>query len=102
MKDILFNLALIDTINFCKAHNIPANGRNGNGSHLVKYPRRWTYALVESDTGRAIVTVTFYKNQVPTHFITPPVNVCGYQPSFPGSRGCRKTAVKDGYCQEHQ
>lgn len=28
--------------------------------------------------------------------------LCGYQPSFPRSRGCRKKAVKDGYCEVHQ
>lgn len=66
MKEILFNLALIDTTQFCIEHKIDCSG-----SHLVKYPRRFTYALVRSKTGRAIVTVTFHKNQVPTHFITP-------------------------------
>jgi len=64
MEKILFNLALIDTLNFCKA-----NGINPSGSHLVKYPRRWTYALCRDTDGQAIVTVTFYKNQEPTHFI---------------------------------
>lgn len=65
MKEILFNLALIDTTNYCKDHNLDCSG-----SHLVKYPRRFTYALVNDKTGRAIVTVSFYKNSVPTHFIT--------------------------------
>ena len=66
MKDILFNLALIDTAQFCIK-----NGLDCSGSHLVKYPHRQTYALVKDETGRAIVTVSFYKHQTPTHFITP-------------------------------
>ena len=65
MKEILYNLALIDTVNFCREHNIDCSD-----SHLVKYNRRFMYALCNSK-GRAIVTVTFYKNRVPTHFITP-------------------------------
>lgn len=64
MKEILFNLALIDCVNFCKANNLDCSG-----SHLVKYPRRFTYALLKDDTGKAIITVTFYKNRVPSHFI---------------------------------
>lgn len=62
MKDILLNLALIDATNFCKANNIDCSG-----THLHKYPRRYTYALVRDEDGRAIVTTTFHKNQVPTH-----------------------------------
>jgi hypothetical protein len=64
MKDILFNLALIDTTMFCKEHNLDCSG-----SFLTKYPRKFTYALCKQDTGRAIVTVTFHKRQVPTHII---------------------------------
>lgn len=64
MKEILYNLALIDTINFCKANSIDCSG-----THLYKYPRRFTYALCKDDTGRAIVTVTFHKSAVPTHSI---------------------------------
>lgn len=62
MKEILFNLAMIDTINFCKRNDIDCSG-----SHLYKYPRRFTYALLNTATGRALVTVTFHKNQVPTY-----------------------------------
>jgi hypothetical protein len=64
MKEILFNLALIDAIRFCKAHNIDCSG-----THLVKYPRRFVYALVKSDTGRAILTTTFHKRAEPTHSV---------------------------------
>lgn len=64
MKEILYNLALIDTINFCKEKGIDCSN-----THLYKYPRRFTYALLNSETGRSIVTVTFYKNAVPTHTI---------------------------------
>lgn len=64
MKEILYNLALIDTLNFAKANNI-----DPSGTHLVKYPRRQTYALCKNETGRAIITVTFYKSSTPSHFI---------------------------------
>lgn len=64
MKEILFNLALIDAINFCKANKIDCSG-----THLYKYPRRFTYALLKSETGRAILTTTFHKSSVPTHYI---------------------------------
>ena len=64
MQQILSNLALIDTITFCKQNNIDCSG-----SHLYKYPRKQTYALLRTETGKAIVTVTFSKNSTPTHFI---------------------------------
>ena len=64
MKEILFNLALIDANKFCKD-----NGIDYSGTHLFKYPRRWTYALIKSETGKAILTTTFYPNQVPSHAI---------------------------------
>ena len=63
MKDILFNLALIDTINFCKA-----NGIDCSGSHLEKAKRGYTYTLFQDATGNPLVSVTFHKNQVPTHY----------------------------------
>lgn len=64
MKEILFNLALLDAINYCKEHKIDCSG-----THLVKYPRRFTYALVNSENGRAIITTTFYKNRVPSRYL---------------------------------
>lgn len=64
MKEILQNLALIDMINFCKENKIDCSG-----THLYKYPRQFRYALLKDETGKAVVTVTFHKNQVPTHFI---------------------------------
>jgi hypothetical protein len=64
MEKILFNLALIDATEFCKDNNIDCSG-----SHLIKYPRRWVYALCRDEDNRAIITTTFYKNQTPTHFI---------------------------------
>lgn len=64
MKEILFNVALLESINFCKANNIDCSG-----THLYKYPRRFTYALVKDDTGLAILTTTFHKNAVPTHSV---------------------------------
>jgi len=62
MDKILFNLALIHTTEFCKENNI-----NCSGSHLVKYRRRWVYALCRDSDNGAIVTVTFHKNSVPTY-----------------------------------
>ena len=64
MKEILFNLALLDAINYCKEHKIDCSG-----THLVKYPRRFTYALVKDENGRAILTTTFYKSSVPHHHV---------------------------------
>ena len=65
MKDILFNLALIDTINFCKANNIDCSG-----SHLVKHTdKKYTYVLVHSANGLPIVDVVFHKSSVPTHSV---------------------------------
>lgn len=66
MKEILFNLALIDAMDFCKRNKIDCSG-----TYLIKYPRGFRYALCKAETGKAIVTTTFYKNQVPTHFVTP-------------------------------
>lgn len=65
MKDILFNLALIDLTNFCTEHNL----HGPEGSHLVKNGRGFTYTLVTHDTERPIASVTFHKMQVPTHLI---------------------------------
>lgn len=64
MKEILFNLAMIDALTFCKEKGI-----DPSGTHLYKYPRRFTYALLRTETGRALITTTFYKSSVPTHFI---------------------------------
>jgi hypothetical protein len=64
MEKILFNMALLDAIDYCKAKGIDCSG-----SHLMKYPRKFTYALVKDDTGQAILTTTFYKNQTHTRII---------------------------------
>jgi hypothetical protein len=65
MKDILSNLALIHASNFCKTNSIDCSG-----SHLYKYPRKFTYALLNTATGKALVTVTFHKSSVPTYSFT--------------------------------
>lgn len=64
MKEILYNLALIDATNYCKE-----NGIDCSGTYLYKYPRGYTYALCKTEGGRAILTTKFYKNQVPTHYV---------------------------------
>ncbi len=65
MKEILQNIAMIDALTFCKEHNIDCSG-----THLMKYPRRFTYALVKEENGRAILTTTFYKNRTPSRTIS--------------------------------
>lgn len=62
MKEILQNIALIDTTNYCIKNEIDCSG-----THIYKYPRRFTYALLNG--GRAIVTVTYYKNKIPSYFV---------------------------------
>jgi hypothetical protein len=64
MKEILFNLALFDATLFCKDNNIDCSG-----SHLVKYPRKFIYALVKDSTGEAIVTTSFTKYSAPEHYV---------------------------------
>lgn len=64
MKEILFNLALIDTVNFCKENNLDCSG-----THLIKHPEKYVYSLIRERDGKAIVKTTFYKNSVPTHTI---------------------------------
>lgn len=66
MEKILSNLAHIDTITFCKNNNIDCSG-----SHLYKYPRRFTYALLQDETGKALVTVTCHKNSTPSYTYSP-------------------------------
>ena len=62
MKEILFNVALIDAIEYCKAHDIDCSG-----THLMKYPRGFTYALCRD--GAALLTTTFYKNRTPSRYV---------------------------------
>ena len=64
MKEILYNLALLDAINFCKEHKIDCSD-----TYLYKYPRKFTYALCRGKNGRAILTTTFHKSSVPTHSV---------------------------------
>lgn len=64
MQQILQNLALIDTLTFCKSNNI-----DPSSTYIAKNGRGFKYSLCNIETGRAIVTVTFHKNQVPTHYI---------------------------------
>lgn len=62
MQDILFNLALLDTINFCKEQNIDCAG-----SHLEKAGRGFRYTLISDTYKRPLVTVEFKKMAVPEH-----------------------------------
>lgn len=71
MDKILYNLALLDTLNFCRDNGIVASGSDGSGSHLVKAGRGFKYDLVRNSDGEIITTVTFHKSQVPTHTYNP-------------------------------
>jgi hypothetical protein len=63
MKDILFNLALIDLTKFCIDNDIDCAG-----SHLIKVGRGFKYALINDKTGKEIVSVLFHKHSTPEHF----------------------------------
>lgn len=67
MKEILFNLAMLDVLSFCKENNIDCSG-----TYLYKCKRGFTYILAKEskdDYKRGILSVTFYKNRIPHHFI---------------------------------
>lgn len=66
MKEILFNLALRDAMDFCKTHNIDCSG-----TYLKKYPRGFTFGLIRESDGKEIITTTFHKSQIPTHTYFP-------------------------------
>ncbi len=66
MKEIINNLALIDLINFCKENKIDCSN-----TYLHKYPRKFTYALINNTTKEEKATVTFSKSSVPTHTFSP-------------------------------
>ena len=64
MKEILFNLALLATINYCKENKIDCSG-----SHLVQQqPRKFIYNLVRDRDGQTLVAVIFHKDRVPTYW----------------------------------
>lgn len=63
MPDILFNLALLDTINFCKANAIDCAG-----SHIEKHGRGFVYRLIRNTDSKLLVETTFHKRQIPTHY----------------------------------
>lgn len=68
MKEILHNIAHLDALNYCKENNI-----DPSGTHLIKYPRTFTYALIKYEDDRAILTTTFYKNRTPFRSIGKPL-----------------------------
>ena len=63
MKEVLQNMALLDTNRYCHENNIDMSS-----THIYKYPKHFTYALLKSETGRALVTITYYKNRTPSYF----------------------------------
>lgn len=63
MKDILFNLAMLDTLQFCKNYGV-----DPSGSHLVKDGRGYRYTLTRTETGKSIVSVVFKPRSVPEHY----------------------------------
>lgn len=64
MKEILFNLAMLDALNFCKSHNI-----DPSGTYMQKYSRGYKYALIKQESKKIILDVKFIKNGVPEHII---------------------------------
>lgn len=66
MKEILYNLGLIEATRFCKDNNIDCSG-----SYLVKRGRGYVYDLVRTMDGTLIVSVKFHKSQVPTYQYNP-------------------------------
>ena len=62
MKEVLLNLANIYLIGLCKAENIDCSG-----THVVKNGRGFTYDLIQDDTQKALVSVTFTKNTQPRY-----------------------------------
>jgi len=61
MEQILFNLANIHLMNFCKENNIDCSG-----SHVQKLKRKFNYNLLSS-SNELIASITFHKNQIPTY-----------------------------------
>ncbi len=51
-------------MNYCKEHKIDCSG-----THIFRYHRRYTYALVKSDSCKKILDVTFHKSQIPTYLV---------------------------------
>ncbi len=64
MKEILYNLALIDAINFCKVNDIDCSG-----TYLLKYARGFKYALIKQESKKIILDVIFKRSSVPEHII---------------------------------
>ncbi len=65
MQKIINNLALLDLINFAKDKNIDITD-----TYLYKYPRKYIYSLRKNNKrSEDILSVQFYKNQAPVHFI---------------------------------
>lgn len=62
MQEIIWNLAHIHVLTRCRELGIDCAG-----SHLVKNPRRWTYSLVRDSDGLSLISVTFWKNGIPTY-----------------------------------
>ena len=64
MKQILYNLALIESINFCKLQ-----GLDCSGTHLIKAPRGYKYTLLKSDTLKPVASVIFKRNSTPEYLV---------------------------------
>ncbi len=64
MKKILENLALIHLIEFGKKNLIDVSG-----THLAKNGRGFKWDLIKDETKLPIITIQFYKNNIPTFII---------------------------------
>lgn len=63
-QQVLYNLANIHAINFCKKHNVDCSG-----THTEKQKRNQFYNLVKTDTKECLITVFFHKSSIPTYII---------------------------------
>lgn len=65
MNKILYNLALINAMNYCKTKGIDCSG-----TYLVKTPRKFTYTLVKNNKHNTpLISTTYYANQIPSTII---------------------------------
>lgn len=64
MYEIIYNLALIHALNYCKEHKI-----DPTGTYLNKKDRKFIYTLTKQVHQVPVVTVEFHKRSVPTYIV---------------------------------
>jgi hypothetical protein len=63
MKAILYNLALLTLVDFCRSQKIDCSG-----THLFKYPRKWVFSLKSDVDNSDVARVKLSENQVPRFY----------------------------------